>query len=84
MREAFAESLLLSVMGGALGLLLSSWCSSLLSSRLELTNGPRAVGFSVAIDWRVWSFAGLACWGPRSSPGPLPPGCVDASSWLRP
>jgi putative ABC transport system permease protein len=58
MRETFAESLLLSVMGGALGLLLSSWCTALFASRLELTNGPRAVGFSVGIDWRVWTFAG--------------------------
>jgi putative ABC transport system permease protein len=59
MREAFAESLLLTMMGGTLGLLLSSWCTSLLSSRLVLGNGPRAVGFSVAIDWRVWTFAGM-------------------------
>ncbi len=60
MRETFAESLLLSMMGGTLGLLLSSWCTSLLSSRLVLGNGPRAVGFSVAIDWRVWTFAGMS------------------------
>jgi putative ABC transport system permease protein len=60
MRETFAESLLLSVLGGALGLLLSSWCTTLLSSRLVLTNGPRAVGFSVAIDWRVWTFASIS------------------------
>lgn len=60
MRETFAESLLLSTMGGALGLLLSSWCTALLSSRLVLGNGPRVVGFSVGIDWRVWTFAGVS------------------------
>jgi putative ABC transport system permease protein len=60
MCETFAESLLLSVMGGALGLVLSNWCAALLASRLPLTNGPKAVGFSVRIDWRVWTFAGIS------------------------
>ena len=59
MRETFAESLLLSTLGGALGLLLSSWCANLFGSRMVLTNGPRAVGFSVGVDWRVWSFVGI-------------------------
>jgi putative ABC transport system permease protein len=52
-RQLLIESVMLSLAGGALGLLLAAWWSDLLIA-LGKDNIPRAV--QVAIDWRVLGF----------------------------
>lgn len=57
-RTLFAESILLGVGGGLLGLLLATWCNDFLGRQLVM--GPVA-GVSLPLDQRVFSFAlGLA------------------------
>ena len=58
-RQLLTESLLLSVVGAALGLLLASWGSSLLVG--QLTTFRENVFLDVSLDWRVMAFtAGMA------------------------
>ena len=52
-RQLFTESVLLSLVGGAAGLLLAVWWSDLLVA-LGKEDIPRAV--QVGLDWRVLSF----------------------------
>jgi putative ABC transport system permease protein len=57
-REAFAESALVSLVGAGLGLLLAVWCTDLLSGRLVLAGGDQVtVGLPIEIDGRVLAFA---------------------------
>src|SRR5262245_2480473 len=49
-RQFITESLLLSAIGGALGLLLGRWCQQLL---------PGAMGQAAPVDWRVLAFVAL-------------------------
>lgn len=51
-----AESLMLTVLGGLLGMLLGHWGSKVLLNSLT-DRPPRWVNFD--LDWRVWVFAGL-------------------------
>ena len=53
-RTLFAESLLLGVGGGLLGLLLATWCSDFLGRQLVLGPVP---GVSLPLDGRVFGFA---------------------------
>ncbi len=55
-RQLLTESVLLSLAGGALGLVLAVWWSDLLVA-LGKENIPRAL--QVGLDWRV---LGLPCW----------------------
>lgn len=59
-REALAESLLVSVAGGALGVLVAVWCTELLASRLVLSSGQLTMGLPVELDRGVLLFA-LGC-----------------------
>jgi putative ABC transport system permease protein len=52
-RQSLAESLLLAVGGGALGLLVAAWGNSALGSRLFIGGQPFALG----LDWRIAGFA---------------------------
>jgi predicted permease len=57
-QQLLTETLLLFLIGGALGLLLTRWLTPLLISMLpEL---PFPIGIDVAMDWRVVSFSILA------------------------
>jgi predicted permease len=49
-RQFLTESLLLSAIGGALGLIVGRWCQQLL---------PGAMGQTAPLDWRVLAFVGL-------------------------
>jgi putative ABC transport system permease protein len=53
-RTLFAESILLGVGGGALGLLLATWCNDFLGRQLVM--GP-AAGVSLPLDQRVFGFS---------------------------
>jgi putative ABC transport system permease protein len=54
MRDLLAESLLLGLIGGALGLVLALWCNDLISQRIEVSD---QVGYAVPLDYRVLGFA---------------------------
>jgi putative ABC transport system permease protein len=54
LRESLTESLLLSLMGGALGLLVAAWTNEALGRSLSLAG---QTGFAFPIDWRVLGFA---------------------------
>lgn len=57
-RQLLTESLLLAVLGAALGTLVGVWATHLISSiRLQVANIP--IRFDFSFDWRVFSF-GLA------------------------
>jgi predicted permease len=57
-RAALAESLLVSLAGGALGLLLASWGAELVAGRLILDEGRQlTVGLPVELDAKVLTFA---------------------------
>jgi putative ABC transport system permease protein len=57
-REAMVENLLVSLVGGALGVILAFWCADLVGSRLILDDGPQTtIGVPVQIDVRVLLFA---------------------------
>jgi putative ABC transport system permease protein len=59
-RLLFVESLLLSIVGAGLGLVLAGWWSRQLVS--QLANWRANVSLELALDWRVVGFAaGLAC-----------------------
>jgi putative ABC transport system permease protein len=53
-RQSLTESLLLAVIGGALGLLLAGWGNALLGAQLNIANKN---GFAIPLDWRVAGFA---------------------------
>ena len=60
-REALAESLLVSAVGGALGVLIAVWCTEPLAARMVMLNGgPVTVGIPVAVDGMVVLFALVA------------------------
>ncbi|MEO5960526.1 MAG: ADOP family duplicated permease, partial [Opitutaceae bacterium] len=54
MAAVLVESLLLSLAGGALGLLVALWCNSALGRHYAVDSVP---GVSIALDWRVLAFA---------------------------
>jgi putative ABC transport system permease protein len=57
-REGVAESLLVSVAGGGLGILLASWATELVGRRLVIGGNQVTVGLPVELDGRVLAFAG--------------------------
>jgi predicted permease len=57
-RQLLAESVLLSVAGGALGLLVAVWGNRLLGSRIQLTSD--ATGLDMPLDHRVLAFTFVA------------------------
>jgi predicted permease len=62
-RQLLAESILLSLLGGALGLLLASWGNKILSSRIQTDIFAPGSGFDLPIDYRVMGFLLLASVG---------------------
>jgi putative ABC transport system permease protein len=63
-RQLLAESILLSLAGGALGLLVASWGNKLLSSRISTdVFSDAATGFAMPLDYRVMGFMLLASVG---------------------
>lgn len=59
-RLLFVESLLVAVVGAALGLAFAKWSSALLVHQLDTWQS--SVALDLALDWRVLAFtAGLAC-----------------------
>jgi putative ABC transport system permease protein len=56
-REMLAESMLLSVVGGGLGLLVAQWCTRLLAPRMVFGSARVGVGIPVELDPRVLLFA---------------------------
>jgi len=58
-RQLMTESLLLALLGGAAGMMLGSWASSLLGS-VHLTAAGIPLLFDFSFDWRVFSYGMLA------------------------
>jgi predicted permease len=69
-RQTFAESVLLSLAGGALGVVLAAWSCALLGARM--TVGQQAAAVSVPIDGRVLVFALLMSLVTAAAVGVLP------------
>jgi putative ABC transport system permease protein len=57
MRPLLVESLLLSIGGGALGLLVALWSNDLIGSRMQI---GEETGIAVPLDWHVLGFALIA------------------------
>jgi putative ABC transport system permease protein len=57
MRELVIESVVLSVAGGALGLVVADWCAGLIASRITTGYVRATVGAPVQLDLRVFGFA---------------------------
>jgi predicted permease len=62
-RQLLAESVLLSIIGGALGLLVATWGNQILSSRIETDIFAPGSGFALPLDYRVMGFLLLASVG---------------------
>jgi predicted permease len=58
-RQLLTESLLLAIAGGAMGLLIGTWISRLLSSIQIMVFGS-PLRFDFSIDWRVFTFTAAA------------------------
>jgi predicted permease len=59
-RQLLAESVVLSVVGGALGVLVALWGNRLLGSRITISNVEGYAGFALPMDARVLCFTTLA------------------------
>src|SRR5207244_4550403 len=59
-RQLLTESLLVGLLGGALGLLLAQWGSAALVS-LANTSDRTSSPLSLGLDWRVLGFTGGVC-----------------------
>ncbi len=57
-RQLLSESVLLSVVGAALGLLVAVWGSKALVSQLALYGSPASL--ALALDWRIFGFTAAA------------------------
>ncbi len=57
-RQLFTESIMLSVLGGALGILLAYWGAHAILSFVA-SNQPRPLGFATGVDLRVLGFTGV-------------------------
>lgn len=55
-RQLLTESVILSVLGGALGILFAYWGASAIISFVS-SNRPRSIGFAAGVDTRVMAFA---------------------------
>jgi predicted permease len=62
-RQLLAESILLSMVGGTLGLLVATWGNQLMSSRIETDVFTPGSGFALPMDYRVMAFLLLASVG---------------------
>jgi predicted permease len=62
-RQLLSESVLLSVVGGAFGLLVAAWGNQLLGSRIETDIFTPGSGFALPLDYRVLGFLLLASVG---------------------
>jgi putative ABC transport system permease protein len=69
MRDLLAESVLLGLVGGALGVLIAAWCNDLLGRRIIVA---QTAGIELPLDWRVLGFALLVSIGTGFAFGLLP------------
>ncbi|HUR60337.1 MAG TPA: ABC transporter permease [Opitutaceae bacterium] len=69
MRELLAESLLLGLVGGVLGVVIALWSNDLISRRIEVSD---QIGFALPVDLRVLGFTLLVSMGSGVAFGLLP------------
>jgi predicted permease len=62
-RQLLTESVMLSMTGGLLGLLVAAWGNRLLGSRINTDFASNAAGFDLPLDYRVLGFMFLASVG---------------------
>ena len=68
--QMLTESVMLSLLGGALGVLLATWANRLLLRMAS--SGPNPVGLNVPLDWRVLGFTAAVSLGTGFLFGLLP------------